>query len=102
MDYLTFRRILNEEGLKRSYFMILYHGGHGGWQRILSVWPLRKAPSRTLRVPLLAGGLSYDCLCFGKQVYHAKPALDLGDGLNWRGQGPSQFESESVGRYWFL
>jgi hypothetical protein len=45
--------------------------------------------------------VSYDCLCFGKQVYHAKPVLDSGDGLNLLAQGPSQFESESDGRYLF-
>jgi len=45
---------------------------------------------------------SYDCLCFSKQVYHAKSALDLGDGLNLLAQGPSQFEGESDGRYLFM
>ena len=55
----------------------------------------------TLRVPLPEGRPSCGCLCFGKQVYHAKPTLDLGDGLNLLAHGPSQFESESVGRYFF-
>jgi len=44
---------------------------------------------------------SYACLCFGKQVCHAKPALDLGDDFDLLAQGPSQFESESDGRYLF-
>ena len=44
---------------------------------------------------------SYGCLCSGKHVYHAKPALDLGDGFDLLAQGPFQFESESVGRCLF-
>jgi len=44
---------------------------------------------------------SYDCLCFDKHVCHAKPASDWDDGLVLPAQGPSQFESESVGSFWF-
>ena len=52
-------------------------------------------------MPPPRGRASYDWLCFGKHVYHAKSALDLGDGLNLLAQDPSQFESESVRRYQF-
>ena len=34
---------------------------------------------------------SYDCLRFGKHVYHAKPALDLNDGSDSLAKSPSSF-----------
>jgi len=40
----TLRRILNEEGKKRSCFIMFYHG-HGGWQRMLDAWLLCGVPS---------------------------------------------------------
>jgi hypothetical protein len=56
----------------------------------------------TLRVPLPEGRPSCGCLCFGKQVYHAKPTLDLGDGFDLLAKSPSSFHVNQLGDASFI